>query len=601
MSSLSDIKTLLELLTPDALKTWLAVLMSIYAILAYLVWNSIKDPETHLSNERVTRWFRNGVYGSIYHNITEFFLRKIALFIGDNHKFSYQKQNKYNKNNLIERVFGFNPWSVESYQFSLVIAFFYPFALFIVFWVLGSDGRLGSTPFMRQITEEYSRWISVALLLLLTLTPSLILKSNFRISIKIVLISSIILITIMMNYDGHWATFLKNATNLFAVGFIIFSSIAISGQLTSSLINRNFKKFDKGVLLLALVVSLSFSIGFTIIYSYNDMILAVIPLVVLAITFSVASINAISTSTTIMTSIAITLAVAFTGSGNGINKGDDAFDVIKSNGIIAFGIFSIMGIFYTINHAMYKHLKKNKNNWLVHYWLLYSLFLLGFIIMTFALGQIKDDWIKLLFFLLILPLINTPFDWLSLGVTRGLLHAIVSEHHSTLTTLLWAALDIILALILLFSLTSIGIFTLALGNTISGKELFEINMVLDRIKSDPSNQDNWWIYAMLLTTLIPTFFHFLIACTSIVLLPSKDWLSKRAEELPSCHFSRFWAWIYLSLTPIIVILVTIIILYGIFTTFDDWVQFAGKALLEWSEFISTHVNPSNATKASPSS
>lgn len=600
MSSLSEIKALLELLTPDALRAWLAVLMSFYAVLAYLVWISIKDPETHISYERATRWFRNGIYGSIYHNITKIFLKKIALFIGDSHKFSYQKKNKYNKNNLIERMFGFNPWSVESYQFSLVIAFFYPFALFIVFWMLGSDGHLGSTPFMRQTTGDYSRWISIALLLLLTLTPSLVLRSSFRIGIKVSLISLIIFMTIIMNNDGSWKTLLENTINLFAVGSIIFSSIAISGQITSSLINRNFNKFDKGVFLLALVVSLSFSIGFAIIYSYNDMILAVIPLVVLAITLSVASINAISTSTTIMTSIAITLAVAFTGSGNGINKGDDAYDVIKSNGIIAFGIFSIMGIFYTINHAIYKHLRKSKNSWLVHYWLLYSLFLLGFIIMIFALGQIKDDWIKLLFFLLILPLINTPFDWLSLGTTRGLLHAIVSKHHSTLTTLLWAALDIILALILLFSLTSVGIFTLALGNTISGKELFEINMVLGRIESDPSNQDNWWIYAMLLTTLIPTFIHFLIACTSIVLFPSKDWLNKRAEELPNCHFSRFWAWIYLSLTPVIVILITTIILYLIFTTFDNWVQFAGKALLEWSEFISTHVNPSNATKA-PSS
>jgi hypothetical protein len=59
---------------------------------------------------------------------------------------------------------------------------------------------------------------------------------------------------------------------------------------------------------------------------------------------------------------------------------------------------------------------------------------------------------SLLVFLAALPLINVVFDWISLGVTRGLLSWQVSGRPSWLATLGIGALDLFVAVILLFAL-----------------------------------------------------------------------------------------------------------------------------------------------------
>ena len=57
--------------------------------------------------------------------------------------------------------------------------------------------------------------------------------------------------------------------------------------------------------------------------------------------------------------------------------------------------------------------------------------------------------ILLLILILFLPISNAVLDWLSLGITRGLLLHIPNGNHRILSTLRWALADILLALILL--------------------------------------------------------------------------------------------------------------------------------------------------------
>jgi hypothetical protein len=131
----------------------------------------------------------------------------------------------------------------------------------------------------------------------------------------------------------------------------------------------------------------------------------------------------------------------------------------------------------------------------------------------------------LLFFLGLLTLLNAPFDWFSLGLTRALMRrglelggwwpyglAIVD---AALATLIAAVLAIVMVIGLQtfdgFAVQGGGEPVLPLDALFNG-----ISKTPSGISNDPTAPEYWWVYALLLSTMIPSLVNLAIGGTSLL-------------------------------------------------------------------------------------
>ena len=152
------------------------------------------------------------------------------------------------------------------------------------------------------------------------------------------------------------------------------------------------------------------------------------------------------------------------------------------------------------------------------FWLVLSLIYLGFAFSLPGLvAQVADKpaEMTLVIFLVVLPLANVPIDWFSLAVTRKLLHQIQAQSHTGLRAFIWSLLDVVLALILLLLTGGVTVALLSFGNAVSGGQFFDVQAVLDAIRANPTDINNYWVYFMVFSTLVPTAIHFLVAAFAL--------------------------------------------------------------------------------------
>lgn len=138
----------------------------------------------------------------------------------------------------------------------------------------------------------------------------------------------------------------------------------------------------------------------------------------------------------------------------------------------------------------------------------------------------------LLLFLGLLTFINAPFDWASLGLTRALLRRgleLKSWWPLALALIDAASAALIVALLAMAMVIGVQAFdTLAvLGG---GKPVLPLDPLFAALR-DPKTAlepEYWWIYALLLTTLIPSLINLGIGGASVVqmLPPVRAWLLK---------------------------------------------------------------------------
>lgn len=130
----------------------------------------------------------------------------------------------------------------------------------------------------------------------------------------------------------------------------------------------------------------------------------------------------------------------------------------------------------------------------------------------------------------LLPLFNAPFDWLSLGLTRGLLIKIREGEHNT-SALLYGLLDLAIAGLFWLAtlLSTITIFTLV--NKVTGVASFNVAGLLSTLGQNPWGTDIMWLHLMAATTLLPTCVHFLVASFSVVNALSHIVRNKLIEKL----------------------------------------------------------------------
>ena len=156
----------------------------------------------------------------------------------------------------------------------------------------------------------------------------------------------------------------------------------------------------------------------------------------------------------------------------------------------------------------------------------------------------------LLLMFVLLPIINACLDWLSLGFTRGLLTSICKGHHRMSQALLWAALDLILAMVFLLLISLSLISVIGVTNILTGEIIIDLNVIFTSLANE-NYKENFWIIFMLLSTLLPTLIHFALVGGVATLWLPRTWRRWLVQDIETDKHKTILAWLYLSITPVV--------------------------------------------------
>ncbi|MGV6815891.1 MAG: hypothetical protein ACWA44_01315 [Thiotrichales bacterium] len=225
----------------------------------------------------------------------------------------------------------------------------------------------------------------------------------------------------------------------------------------------------------------------------------------------------------------VAITYAFVGSAIGASPFLSSFAGV----LIALADFGQGVVITTVLALIVGNLKKvaARGHWLGWYWLGFWLFAIFYVfaatfftILVGAHHVEKTPFLFLILFLALLPLFNSPLDWLSFGFTRGLLAAIANGRHGLTWSLSAALIDVVVAIALLICVaasTAAGLWLFNVTVESAGAEPiidFESLWVQLRLGTW---QENLWIWMLFGSTLIPTAVHFLVALFALALLFSR--------------------------------------------------------------------------------
>ena len=110
------------------------------------------------------------------------------------------------------------------------------------------------------------------------------------------------------------------------------------------------------------------------------------------------------------------------------------------------------------------------------------------------------------------------------------------------------------------------------------------------------NEDNWWVYIMLFSTLVPTAVYLFIASWSVLLwLPTRlvDWVTSewRHEQLKKDALKFFSAWLYWVVFAPLALFAPLLMFYMVYLVLHDWGHgyYLGGELLVFMEELSVDV------------
>jgi hypothetical protein len=190
----------------------------------------------------------------------------------------------------------------------------------------------------------------------------------------------------------------------------------------------------------------------------------------------------------------------------------------------------------------------------------YGTFLLSYVSMMIAACLIEapflwhswPDVADLVLIVGLLTLLNAPFDWISLGLTRALLRRGLEA--SGWWPFALAIVDAflagsIVALLALAMIIGVQAFD-DLADRDSSFGPLPIGPLFDGIASHPEAPEYWWVYALLLSTMIPSLLNLMIGGASLMRgLPGLPSLMLRkmpaAKAVPT--FDRAWIAVVLTL------------------------------------------------------
>jgi hypothetical protein len=122
----------------------------------------------------------------------------------------------------------------------------------------------------------------------------------------------------------------------------------------------------------------------------------------------------------------------------------------------------------------------------------------------------------LLLFFGVLTLVNAPFDWATIGITRALLRR--GLEMKGWWPLILGAFDFILAAIIIVLLAVVMLLAIQSFEYVSGAPILNVERILDHLADagQRTAPEYWWIYATLFSTLIPSIINVSIGALSVV-------------------------------------------------------------------------------------
>jgi hypothetical protein len=132
----------------------------------------------------------------------------------------------------------------------------------------------------------------------------------------------------------------------------------------------------------------------------------------------------------------------------------------------------------------------------------------------------------LLLFLGLLTLLNAPFDWASLGLTRALLRRGLELGGWWPYPL--ALVDAALAAVIIALLSFVMVLGAQAFDELAvrggGKPVLPLDDLFDGIAKNPAAPEYWWAYALLLSSMIPSLINLMIS--GMALTRGIPWLAR---------------------------------------------------------------------------
>ncbi|CUH99813.1 hypothetical protein [Leisingera aquaemixtae] len=144
-----------------------------------------------------------------------------------------------------------------------------------------------------------------------------------------------------------------------------------------------------------------------------------------------------------------------------------------------------------------------------------------------TLGDKAGRTTSIFMFLGVLPLINALFDAISYGVTL-----VLTQRGLHGWPVLYAVLDALLALTLFLGLGATLVYVVAIIESITGIGWVDLNGLL---RNAGNVQQYWWLYAMLFSTALPTFYHLGLAAVSLQCFVPLRWRRGLAAAIDAAH------------------------------------------------------------------
>jgi len=129
-------------------------------------------------------------------------------------------------------------------------------------------------------------------------------------------------------------------------------------------------------------------------------------------------------------------------------------------------------------------------------------------------------------FLGILPVINSILDWISFNITRHIAYNVINEEFDLRSIMFYFFLDLVIAFFLAILTLGTTLFVIFLIGQILGQPIFDIHQLVKLMRAESSYKQYIWIHFMIFSTILPSIIHILF----LVFSPFLVLLSKLNEE-----------------------------------------------------------------------
>ena len=199
----------------------------------------------------------------------------------------------------------------------------------------------------------------------------------------------------------------------------------------------------------------------------------------------------------------------------------------------------------------------------------------------------------LLLIFVVLTLVNAPFDWSAVGLTRALLRRGLAP--GGLGPFFYAAVDAIVAPPVIALLAFVAVFAVQTFDDIAvlragaQARTWPLGPLFEGLETRPRDPEFWWVWLMLFSTLIPSALNLCIAAASLIRgLPILNtWIVKRMQNSAAMRDSdRLLLASALSAQIAGGVLVTGVALYLIGVWFlPIWLPFLGGYVRDFSDAL----------------